>query len=505
VQLWQAGSGQALLTLRGHGGAVFAVAWSPDGRRLASAGFGGVWLWDTRSAKRLLKLRDAGKAHSVAWSADGRRLATVGPEGTVRLWEAARGRQLLSLPGHAVGWTAVYWSPDGRCLASVGAGAIPPIVLWRTGGGKELLVLRGHTALVTAVAFGPDGQRLYSRDEDGKVLAWDTTTGTQLPWPAAAVPFFRAGRAAQHPSRPLLALAVGDQVQLIHLSPPDAYESAFREGMARFDPWWHRDRAAAHQQSGDWFAAAFHWGQLAEHHPANGEYWRKLEAVCVHLGDWRPALAVCDRLRRRLPARAATYLRRARLRAHTFEFFEAAADGMAALALAAGNKDRNLDAADRALVVQEARRLPEPPARLNDAAWEVVKVRGRDQVAYALARRQAQAAVQAEPANGYYWNTLGVAHYRAGDWKAAIAALEKSDQLLKGHLLSFNGFFLAMAHRQLGKKDEARRQYDRAVRWMEHNRQVLEKDRQHQEELRRFRSEAAELLGVPQRALPPVR
>ena len=91
----------------------------------------------------------------------------------------------------------------------------------------------------------------------------------------------------------------------------------------------------------------------------------------------------------------------------------------------------------------------------------------------------AQKAVELAPAQGMFWNTLGVAHYRAADWKAATAALKKSDELLKGNDLSFNAFFLAMARWQLGNKDEGRRWYDQAVEWME-------KNKPQDDELRRF-------------------
>ena len=70
------------------------------------------------------------------------------------------------------------------------------------------------------------------------------------------------------------------------------------------------------------------------------------------------------------------------------------------------------------------------------------------------------------PEAGSYWNTLGVAHYRAGDWKAAIEALEKSTQLRAGGDPSV-WFFLAMAHWQKGEKDQARQWYDKAVNRME--------------------------------------
>jgi tetratricopeptide (TPR) repeat protein len=92
-----------------------------------------------------------------------------------------------------------------------------------------------------------------------------------------------------------------------------------------------------------------------------------------------------------------------------------------------------------------------------------------------------------EPDEGDYWNTMGVARYRAGDWRGAIAALEKATAL-HGRT-SYDDFFLAMSHWQLGERPEARRLYDQAVQWME-------KNRPRNEELRRFRGEAAELLGI---------
>ena len=101
----------------------------------------------------------------------------------------------------------------------------------------------------------------------------------------------------------------------------------------------------------------------------------------------------------------------------------------------------------------------------------------------------AKKAVELAPKEGGYWNTLGVTHCRAGEWKAAIESLEKSMQLLSGKEESFNTFFLAMAHWQLDEKDEARKWYDQALEWME-------KNKPQDEELKRFRAEVAELLGL---------
>jgi serine/threonine protein kinase len=92
---------------------------------------------------------------------------------------------------------------------------------------------------------------------------------------------------------------------------------------------------------------------------------------------------------------------------------------------------------------------------------------------------------------GDCWKTLGVAQYRAGDWKATVAALEKAMQLRNGGD-GTDWFVLAMAHWQLGDKDKARTWYAQAVRW-------LEKNKPQDEALRRFRAEAAELLGIKEK------
>jgi len=100
----------------------------------------------------------------------------------------------------------------------------------------------------------------------------------------------------------------------------------------------------------------------------------------------------------------------------------------------------------------------------------------------------AKKAVELAPKVGMFWNTLGVARYRAGAWKAALAALEKSMELGHGGD-SIDWFFLAMSHEKLGDKEKARQWYDRAVEWMDKNQAT-------NEELRSFRAEAAQVLGV---------
>jgi len=135
------------------------------------------------------------------------------------------------------------------------------------------------------------------------------------------------------------------------------------------------------------------------------------------------------------------------------------------------------------------------PMALNNLAWLLATspdVKFRDP---GRAVELAKKAVELAPKAGIIWNTLGVAHYRAGHWKAATAALKNSDELLKGNELSFNAFFLAMAHWQLANKGDARKWYDQALQWMK-------KNQPNNEELRRFRTEVEELLKIEQKAMP---
>jgi tetratricopeptide (TPR) repeat protein len=108
----------------------------------------------------------------------------------------------------------------------------------------------------------------------------------------------------------------------------------------------------------------------------------------------------------------------------------------------------------------------------------------------------AQQAVELAPNEGFYWNTLGVAHYRAGNYQDSIAALEKSRQLRAGQFAALDYLLLAMAHWKLGHKDEAQNWRAQALEWMQKNQEALKNNPVYDDELRRFRAEADELLGA---------
>ncbi|MGH4008636.1 MAG: NB-ARC domain-containing protein [Pseudonocardiaceae bacterium] len=173
VRVWNAATGDQLATLTGHTGVVHAVAWSVDSARLASAGYAGeVRVWDAATGAQLTTLAGhTSGVRAVAWSPDGTRLASAGNDRAVRVWDADVGAQLATLAGHTSGVYAVAWSPDGTRLAS--AGNDRAVRVWDADAGDQLTTLTGHTGGVHAVAWSPEGVRLASAGDDGKIYVFD--------------------------------------------------------------------------------------------------------------------------------------------------------------------------------------------------------------------------------------------------------------------------------------------------------------------------------------------
>jgi WD40 repeat protein/serine/threonine protein kinase len=180
VRVWDAETGKETPPLRGHTGPVTTVAYSPDGRQLASASWDQtVRVWDLTSHKELLTLR--GHRHvvgDVTYSRDGRRIATASVDGAAKVWDAQTGQELLSLRGHAGPFASVMFGPDGKYLVS--AGDDGTVKLWDTTAGNESLTLSGHGAWVTSAAFSGDGRFLATAGVDRTVQVWNPTTGARI-------------------------------------------------------------------------------------------------------------------------------------------------------------------------------------------------------------------------------------------------------------------------------------------------------------------------------------
>ncbi len=174
-----------LLDLRGNSAYAKLVAWSADGKWLASASYDTIKVWDAITGKEVqsfgVQWLDIA---SIALSADGSRLAgAVGANpfnknllGNVKIWDVKSGAETRTLEGHTDAVNCVVWSSDGKRLSS--SSADKTVKLWDTSTGQALLTLNGHISDVTSVVFSPDEKRLLSVGRGDTVRIWDLNNGT---------------------------------------------------------------------------------------------------------------------------------------------------------------------------------------------------------------------------------------------------------------------------------------------------------------------------------------
>ena len=174
VRVWDAVTGEGVLSLE-HGSKVRSVAWSPDASRIAAGSGDGVRVWDAVTGEGVLSLEHGHKVWSVVWSPDGSRIAAGSDGDGVRVWDAVTGEELLSLErGNFV--KSVAWSPDGSRIATGSDG--DGVRVWDAVTGENVLSLE-HDRLVKLVAWSPDSRRIATGSDDG-ARVWDVVTGKEL-------------------------------------------------------------------------------------------------------------------------------------------------------------------------------------------------------------------------------------------------------------------------------------------------------------------------------------
>jgi WD40 repeat protein len=205
-------------------------------------------LWDvlTRQGPRTSKTyKYKYWVQSAAFSPDGTRLATAGADGSIELWDAFTGQELLSLKAHTSTVDSVAFSPDGTRLAS--ASWDTTVKLWDVDNGQELRPFKGHNGMVSGVAFSPDGARLATTGVDG-TRVWDVATGREL----------RTRRAHSESQRWCVTFS------------PDGTRLAAQEDLTVVKLW---DAASGQERSSlktQWTSVRSHGIQSRRHPPGNG-------------------------------------------------------------------------------------------------------------------------------------------------------------------------------------------------------------------------------------------
>jgi WD40 repeat protein/serine/threonine protein kinase/Tfp pilus assembly protein PilF len=524
VKLWDLSTEQARASFTTkqfratrYAGLVVAVAFSPNGKTLAGGlGRGVVGLWETDSGKEKARfVGDISSGHFLlVFSPDGQTVAQGCQHGIIRLLDVSTGQLRATLKGHADDVRSLCFFPDGKTLAS--GSQDQTVRLWDVATGQERCTLKGHAGAVLSVSVAPDGQTLVTGSTDGTVKFWRAAAGLEARAP-------RMELDPNDPAAPSACIAAADA--LWGAGQLQQAEHAFRQAQDRLE----KLAAQFPEVSGYrqeltrcWLSRSLLLSDLDSAQEAENAQRQARELVSTLSAEQRQELAYkfSDLASSRLPAGrprqevertfsraielkpddAEVWRRRAAVYFGWREYEKAFADLSKAIALEPRNWSLMATRASlhaelehwedtRADYAKSVEMFPDSPLALNNLAWFLATCPDQKFRDSRRALELAEKAVKRLPQEGGHWNTLGIARFRTGDWKGAIETLNKSEELLKGKVLSFNAFFLAMAHWQLGQKAEARQWYDKAIVWMEQN-------RPQDKELHRFRAEAEKLLGV---------
>jgi WD40 repeat protein len=502
VLLWDAATGESRAALPLAQQDVSGLAFGPDGKLLAAATGdykqprqpGEVKVWDMAAlrdaagdgpptAKEVHTLRGhAALVMSVAFSADGRRLASGSLDRTVKLWDAVTGKEERTLPGHRFGVRVVRFSPDGARVASCD---LATVSVWDAGTGRRLYVCEGGLdpgfrdvffssdgkELVTAdstgvrvwdaatgrealqgrrtladrdralssLAFSPDGKYLAGAAAfKGEVAVWDVASGQKvLTYPVevgqgGGLAFGPPGRAGQR-------LAVVGKEALTVWEVSEEWQAAEAERRRQERPRllaWHLGEARAP----DWFAVRFHRSCLIDLEPEVGGHHAARADADAELGRWDEADADADRAVELSPDDLTAWRRLVLLDLHAGD----AARYRKTCARLLGRHGETKDADVAGSVAWDCVLAPEATAEPERVV------------------RLAERAVAGE-ARGDRLGTLGAALYRAGRHEQAAARLHAAIKAHGREGTFREWFFLAMAAHRLGQAEEARRCLDRAV------------------------------------------
>ena len=184
IQIWDTISGQTLYIHRLHNARVMTLAWSTDGKSIASGGEDKlVQVWDIQRQKTsfftslLFPSRGQftyrghfGRVNALAWSPNGQRIASVGSDKTLQVWDPVAGKKYFIHRNPTATLTCVAWSYDGRYLATGGNDKV--VQVWDTVTRNSVATYAGHSGYITSVSWAPDGKQLVSASVDHTLHVW---------------------------------------------------------------------------------------------------------------------------------------------------------------------------------------------------------------------------------------------------------------------------------------------------------------------------------------------
>jgi tetratricopeptide (TPR) repeat protein len=412
-----------------------------------------VRVYDAQTGAAALALKGPQGLSTPAFSPDGARIAAAGEDGVVRVYEAQTGVEVLALKGAVRLGTPVF-SPDGTRIAARGEDRLIRVHDARTD--AEILAFKGPGTLLS-LTFSPDGQRIAAGGGAGPVM-YDAPRDTT------------------------------------------SWQAERRKALLVSIPAWHQSQAVARELSGQWFAAAFHWGRLALAEPTSGQPHFRRGLALANLAktteahtEFETALVLKKDLGKLDQADAHAMLEQWAEAAKLYE--EAVVSPnvtvriwlrYALLRLQQGDQEGYRKACTLMIGrFGKSRNASEA----NTIAWICV-LRPEALPDLKPAVELAQLAVRDDPTHANH-NTLGGILYRAGQYKDAVAELKEAIKLNNQDGMAADFLFLAMAHHRLGQADEAHQWLDRARQELEKHPPVFWSK---QVEYQLFRSEAETLI-----------
>jgi hypothetical protein len=182
VKLWDVNSRTLLRTIEGHDDCIYAVAFSPDGKMLATSSYDKlIKLWEVATGKELRTLKDHIDAvYALAFTPDGKRLISGSADRSVKVWDPATGERLYTMSDAQDGINTVAVDPSGKFVAA--GGADKTIRIWELGekSGKLLHELIAHEDAILHIAWSPDGKTLVSTAADRSIKVFDAVDLREL-------------------------------------------------------------------------------------------------------------------------------------------------------------------------------------------------------------------------------------------------------------------------------------------------------------------------------------